>query len=75
MRVQSLLAAIAALVASAVVVLPGVARGSAQAGYEPRFEPAPCPDLPEPVASGERSHELRRHPETSGLRGTIERRH
>jgi pimeloyl-ACP methyl ester carboxylesterase len=52
MRVWSLLAAIAALVASVLVVLPGVARagGAAQAGYEPRFESAPCPDLPEPVA-------------------------
>jgi pimeloyl-ACP methyl ester carboxylesterase len=44
MRVWSLLAALAALVASAVVVSPAAAGGgAAQAGYEPRFESAPCP--------------------------------
>ena len=52
MRVRPLLAALTVLAASALVVLPGVApaAGPAQAGYEPRFEPAPCPDLPEPLA-------------------------
>src|SRR3712207_6388619 len=52
MRVRSLFAALAALVAFALVICPGVApaAGPAQARYEPRFESAPCPDLPEPVA-------------------------
>jgi hypothetical protein len=52
MRVRPLLAALTVLATSAVVVLPGVApaAGPAQASYEPRFEPAPCPDLPEPLA-------------------------
>jgi pimeloyl-ACP methyl ester carboxylesterase len=52
MRVRPFLAALTVLATSAVVVLPGdaPAAGPAQAGYEPRFEPAPCPDLPEPLA-------------------------
>jgi pimeloyl-ACP methyl ester carboxylesterase len=52
MPVRSVFAALAALVAFALVIYPGVApaAGPAQARYEPRFEPAPCPDLPEPVA-------------------------
>jgi pimeloyl-ACP methyl ester carboxylesterase len=52
MRVPRLLTALTIVAASALVVLPGVtpAAASAQAGYEARFEPAPCPDLPEPVA-------------------------
>ena len=48
MHLRSLLAALAALVASAL--LPAAAAGQAQPGYEPRFESAPCPDLPEPLA-------------------------
>jgi len=42
MRVPPSLAALAALVASALVVSPA-AGGQAPAGYEPRFESAPCP--------------------------------
>jgi pimeloyl-ACP methyl ester carboxylesterase len=52
MRVRLLLAALTALAAFALGVLPGVApaAGPAQLGYEPRFESAPCPDLPAPLA-------------------------
>jgi pimeloyl-ACP methyl ester carboxylesterase len=52
MPVRSVFAALAALVAFALVIYPGVApaAGPAQARYEPRFESAPCPDLPEPLA-------------------------
>jgi pimeloyl-ACP methyl ester carboxylesterase len=50
MRVQPLLAALAAVAAFALVVVPGdaPAAGPAQARYEPRFESAPCPTLPVP---------------------------
>jgi pimeloyl-ACP methyl ester carboxylesterase len=47
MRVRRLLAVLTVVAASALVVSPAAA---AQAGYEPRFESAPCPDLPKPVA-------------------------
>jgi pimeloyl-ACP methyl ester carboxylesterase len=52
MRVRRLFAALTVLAAPFLVVLPGVApaAGPAEVRYEPRFEPAPCPDLPEPVA-------------------------
>ena len=51
MRVRRFLAALVGLVASVLVVFPGVAPAAApvQAGYEPRFESAPCPTLPEPL--------------------------
>jgi hypothetical protein len=51
MRFRPLLGALAALVTSALVVLPGAAPavGSGQARCEPRFESAPCPDLPAPL--------------------------
>jgi pimeloyl-ACP methyl ester carboxylesterase len=48
MRVRPSLAALAAVGAFALVVLPGAApaAGPAQARYEPRFESAPCPTTP-----------------------------
>jgi pimeloyl-ACP methyl ester carboxylesterase len=46
MRVRRFVAALTVFAASALVVAPA---GATQARYEPRFESAPCPDLPEPL--------------------------
>jgi pimeloyl-ACP methyl ester carboxylesterase len=46
MRVRRVLTALTVVVASALVLSPAAV---AQARYEPRFESAPCPDLPEPL--------------------------
>jgi pimeloyl-ACP methyl ester carboxylesterase len=46
MRVRRLLTALTVVAASALVVSPAAA---AQAGYEPRFESAPCPTTPFPL--------------------------
>jgi len=46
MRVRRFLAALTVVAASAAVVAPA---GAPQARYEPRFESASCPDLPEPL--------------------------
>jgi pimeloyl-ACP methyl ester carboxylesterase len=51
MRVRRLLAVLIVVAASALVVSPAAA---AQAGYEPRFESAPCPTLPVPFPQNAR---------------------
>jgi pimeloyl-ACP methyl ester carboxylesterase len=51
MRVRRWLAVLIVVAASALVVSPAAA---AQAGYEPRFESAPCPTLPVPFPQNAR---------------------
>jgi pimeloyl-ACP methyl ester carboxylesterase len=51
MRVRRLLTALIVVAASALVVSPAAA---AQAGYEPRFESAPCPAVPVPFPNNAR---------------------
>jgi pimeloyl-ACP methyl ester carboxylesterase len=51
MRLRRLLTALIVVAASALVVSPAAA---AQAGYEPRFESAPCPTVPVPFPQNAR---------------------